>query len=138
MINQVGTVFVPTSDIERALAFYVDKLGFTKRVDANYSAGRWVEVAPPNSSIALALVSRGEGTAGARNEVCCALSTTDIASAHARLQELGVDVDREIGRLGTQRPGLISPEVHVVDPLPPQLVFRDPEGNRFLLVEVPG
>ncbi|HEX2467935.1 MAG TPA: VOC family protein [Solirubrobacterales bacterium] len=32
-ITHVGTVIVPVSDQDRALAFYVDKLGFEKRLD---------------------------------------------------------------------------------------------------------
>src|SRR5262249_38409365 len=138
MIDQIGTVFVPTKDVERALAFYVDKLGFTKRGDFTYSGGRWVEVAPPSSSIALPLVPPGEGRAAPHSAVRCALATHDIAKEHARLRELGVDVDPVIGRPGTRRPGLISPDVSVPDTQPPQVVFRDPEGNRFLLVEVRG
>jgi hypothetical protein len=35
-ITQVATVFVPVSDQDRALAFYLDKLGFEKRVDFSY------------------------------------------------------------------------------------------------------
>jgi catechol 2,3-dioxygenase-like lactoylglutathione lyase family enzyme len=136
MIDQVGTVFVPTDDQERALAFYVEKLGFAKRVDARYSGGRWIEVGPPGTSINIALVPAGEGRATARNEVRCALATRDIEKEHARLRALGVDVDPEIGRTGTRRPGLISADVSVPDTQPPQVVFRDPEGNRFLLVEV--
>jgi hypothetical protein len=66
MIDQVGTVFVPTSNQERALAFYVEKLGFTKRSDFPYSGGRWIEVAPDGSPIAIALVPEGEGAALAR------------------------------------------------------------------------
>src|SRR5262245_38492143 len=108
MIDEVGTVFVPTTDQERALAFYVDKLGFAKHADFSDSGGRWIEVAPPSSSIALALVPLGEGRVVVRNEVRCALATHVIASAHARLRELGVDVDPEVGRAGAQRPGLIS------------------------------
>jgi catechol 2,3-dioxygenase-like lactoylglutathione lyase family enzyme len=137
MIDQIGTVFVPTDDQERALAFYVDKLGFAKRADARYGGGRWIEVAPPGSPIAIALVPGGEGRSAARNEVRCALATRDIAKEHARLRELGVDIDPEIGRAGTRRPGLVSAEANVPDPQPPQVIFRDPEGNRFLLVEVP-
>jgi catechol 2,3-dioxygenase-like lactoylglutathione lyase family enzyme len=32
-ITEVGTVFVPVSDQDRALEFYVGTLGFEKRVD---------------------------------------------------------------------------------------------------------
>ena len=44
----MGTIFVPVSDQERALAFYVGLLGFEKRVDFVYGAERirWIEVAP--------------------------------------------------------------------------------------------
>jgi catechol 2,3-dioxygenase-like lactoylglutathione lyase family enzyme len=38
-ITQVGTVIVPVSDQDRALEFYVGKLGFEKRVDAPYGEG---------------------------------------------------------------------------------------------------
>jgi catechol 2,3-dioxygenase-like lactoylglutathione lyase family enzyme len=45
-IGQVGTVFFPVSDQDRALEFYVDKLGFEKRVDFSYGGShRWIEVA---------------------------------------------------------------------------------------------
>ena len=56
-ITQVATVFVPVADQKRALVFYLDKLGFEKRADFSYGEGsRWIEVAPPGSAIAIALV----------------------------------------------------------------------------------
>jgi hypothetical protein len=45
-----------------------------------------------------------------------------------------VDVDPVVGCAGTSRPGLVSPTITVSDPAPPQCCFRDPDGNRFLLV----
>ena len=45
-ITEVGTVIVPVSDQDRALEFYLDKLGFEKRTDTPYGKGeRWVDVA---------------------------------------------------------------------------------------------
>jgi catechol-2,3-dioxygenase len=38
-INQIGTVFVPVADQDRALKFYLDKLGFEKRADFTYGEG---------------------------------------------------------------------------------------------------
>jgi hypothetical protein len=105
-------------------------------VDARYSGGRWIEVGPPGSSIHIALVPPGEGRAASRSEVHCALATRDIEQEHTRLRALGVDIDPVIGRAGSSRPGLISADISVPDTQPPQVVFRDPEGNRFLLVEV--
>jgi len=44
-------------------------------------------------------------------------------------------VDAEIARKGKCRTGLVSVEVTIADPVPPQFFFRDPDGNRFLIVE---
>jgi len=46
-----------------------------------------------------------------------------------------MDVDAEIARKGKCRTGLVSVEVTIADPVPPQFFFRDPDGNRFLIVE---
>jgi len=47
-ITHVHTVGVPVTEQERALEFYVGKLGFEKRMDASFGPGqRWIEVAPP-------------------------------------------------------------------------------------------
>jgi catechol 2,3-dioxygenase-like lactoylglutathione lyase family enzyme len=134
-ITQVGTVFVPVTDQDRALEFYVDKLGFEKRGDFEYGGGsRWVEVAPPGSTIAIALVPPSEGASAGGDAAHCALATEDIEADHATLRARGVDVDAEIGRAGTSRPGLVSLDASVPDPVPPQFSFRDPDGNRFLIV----
>lgn len=137
-IKQVGTVFVPVSDQDRALEFYVGTLGFEKRGDFAYGEGsRWIEVAPPGSTIAIALVPPSEGESAGTGETRCAFATEDIEADHARLRANGVDVDPEIGREGTSRPGLVSTQVAIRNPMPPQFSFRDPDGNRFLIVEPP-
>jgi catechol 2,3-dioxygenase-like lactoylglutathione lyase family enzyme len=135
-INEVGTVFVPVTDQERSLDFYVQKLGFEKRVDFVYSGGiRWIEVAPPGAVNSISLVGPGEGQPGGGSEAYCAFLTKDIEAAHETLGARGVDVDVEIARAGTDRPGLISTDATVPDPVPSQFFFRDPDGNRFLIVQ---
>ena len=68
-ITQVGTVFVPVADQDRALNFYVDKLGFEKRADFAYGEGsRWIEVAPPGAANTIALVPPSEGKAAGGNQ----------------------------------------------------------------------
>jgi len=56
---QDRAIFVPVTDVDRAIDFYVDKVGFTldmqARVDENT---RFVQVAPPTSARA---PSRSEG-----------------------------------------------------------------------------
>ncbi|MCU1677134.1 MAG: hypothetical protein JWM93_1892 [Frankiales bacterium] len=135
-ISQVGTVFVPVADQDRALGFYLDTLGFEKRADFSYGGGRrWIEVAPPGSANTISLVPPSEGESVGGDETRCAFATADIEADHATLRASGVDMDAEIARTGKRRPGLVSIEVSVGDPVPPQFFFRDTDGNRFLIVQ---
>ena len=120
-ITQVGTVMVPVSDQDRAIEFYVDKLGFEKRADIPFGHGdRWVEVAPAGAATTIALVTPREGEpVGIETHV--GLSTTDVNGDHANLLAQGVDVDAEVMRMG--------------DPVPPMLFFRDLDGNKYMIVE---
>ena len=120
-ITQVGTVMVPVSDQDRALEFFVGKLGFEKRTDSPYGEGdRWLEVAPPGAATTIALVPPREGdSTGIETRV--ALATDDIEADHANLRARGVDTDEAIMRMG--------------DPVPPMFFFRDPDGNTLLIVE---
>jgi catechol 2,3-dioxygenase-like lactoylglutathione lyase family enzyme len=119
-ITQVATVMVPVSDQDRALEFYIDKLGFEKRMDMPFGDGdRWVEVAPPGGATSVALVTPRPGeSAGIETRV--ALATEDIDADHATLQARGVDTDAEIMRMG--------------DPVPPMFFFRDQDANSLLIV----
>lgn len=119
-ISQVGTVMVPVTDQDRALEFYLDKLGFEKRADIPYGHGeRWVEVAPPGAATTIALVPPREGgPVGVETRV--GFTTEDIDADHSDLGGRGVDVDDEVARMG--------------DPIPPMFFLRDQDGNRFLVV----
>ena len=120
-VTQVGTVIVPVSDQDRALEFYLDKLGFEKRVDTSFGESeRWVEVAPPGAATTIAIVPPREGEpTGIETRV--ALSSDDIEADHASLRARGVDADAEVSRMG--------------DPVPPMFFFRDPDGNTFFVIE---
>jgi catechol 2,3-dioxygenase-like lactoylglutathione lyase family enzyme len=135
-INEVGTVFVPVTDQDRALAFYVDTLGFEKRADFVYGGGsRWIEVAPPGATNTISLVPPSEGRSTGGDAAHCAFATADIEADHAALRAGGVDVDAEIAREGNSRTGLVSTDATINDPVPAQFFFRDPDGNRFLIVQ---
>ena len=55
-ITDVRTVGIPVTDQDQALAFYVDTLGFEKRLDAPISPTmRWIEVAPSGATTSIAL-----------------------------------------------------------------------------------
>jgi len=136
-ITEVGTVFVPVSDQEAALAFYVGTLGFEKRSDFTYgdADSRWIEVAPPGAANTVSLVPASEGRSPGGDAAHCAFATTDIAADHASLRAAGVDVDAEIASTGGRRAGLIALDASIGDPVPAQFFFRDADGNRFLIVQ---
>jgi hypothetical protein len=98
----------------------VDKLGFEKRLDVAYGQGeRWLEVAPIGAATTIALMRAREGVrAGIDTQV--RLMTDDAQAEHAHLRSLGVEVDPD------------------VMPYPvPMFSFRDPDGNRLVVVERP-
>jgi len=120
-ITQVGTIIVPVTDQDAAIAFYTEKLGFEKRSDTPFGNGdRWVEVGPAGHTTTIALMPPQEGEeVGIATRV--AFSTTDIEADHADLQARGVDVDAEVMRMG--------------GPVPPMFWFRDQDKNRYLIVQ---
>jgi catechol 2,3-dioxygenase-like lactoylglutathione lyase family enzyme len=117
-ITHVGTVIVPVSDQDAALEFYTGTLGFETRIDAPFGPGqRWIEVAPPGAETSIALVPRDSAPAG----IEVSLATRSAAGDHAELRERGVEADAELIELG--------------EGVPPMFTFRDPDGNRFRMVE---
>jgi catechol 2,3-dioxygenase-like lactoylglutathione lyase family enzyme len=120
-ITHVGRVVIPVADTDRALEFYVGKLGFEKVVDVEMGPEmRWVEVAKPGEKTTIALAPPPPGGSAGNRETGICLDTTDIDADHAALKAAGVDVDDEISRFG--------------GPVPPMFWLRDPEGNSLLIV----
>jgi len=120
-VEKVANVIVPVTDQDRMIDFYVEKLGFEKRVDIPFGNGyRWVEVAPGEKETTIALAPPPEGAPTGNSQTGITLQTEDIEALHADLKDDGVDVDDEISRMG--------------DPVPPMFWFRDPEGNTLLVV----
>jgi catechol 2,3-dioxygenase-like lactoylglutathione lyase family enzyme len=120
-VNKINTVVVPISDQDRAIAFYVETLGFEKRIDVPFGNGyRWIEVAPAGAETTIAIVQPPPGKPSGNVETGIGLHTDDIDAYHADLKANGVDVDPEVTRTG--------------DPVPPLFWFRDPDGNTLMVV----
>lgn len=116
-ITRVGTVILPVSDQDRALEFYVGTLGFETRLDGSFGDGqRWIEVAPPGAATTIALVPQGSAAG-----IEVSFATDDAESDHAAMMAKGVEADAELIRMG--------------EGVPPMFTFRDPDGNRFRMVE---
>ena len=120
-VSKIATVVVPVSDQDRAIEFYVDTLGFEKRVDVPFGNGyRWVEVAPGDAVTTIAIAPPPPGKPSGNVETGISLHTDDIDAYHAELKEAGVDVDAEVSRMG--------------GPVPPLFWFRDPDANTLMVV----
>jgi lactoylglutathione lyase len=120
-ITDVHTVGIPVADQDQALAFYVDTLGFEKRLDAAISPDmRWIEVAPPGAATSIALTAAEEGAGQAiGTDTGIRFTVPDAEAEHATMRDLGVTVS-EVMRW----PGV-----------PPMYTVDDPDGNRFYVVE---
>jgi catechol 2,3-dioxygenase-like lactoylglutathione lyase family enzyme len=126
-------VLVPVADVDRAKAFYTEKMGFV--LDVDHSGGenfRVVQVTPPGSACS---ISFGIGITAAKpgSVVGLHLVVSDIEAAHAELTGRGVTVDpiRHMTAGGWQ-PGP-DPEHAKFNSF---AEFKDPDGNTWVLQEV--
>jgi catechol 2,3-dioxygenase-like lactoylglutathione lyase family enzyme len=111
---------VPVSDVDRAKDFYVDQAGFNLDHDHAVSEDiRFVQLTPPGSACSIAI---GKGLTQLEPGMLDNLQVvvSDVHQARAELAERGVDVS----------------EVDVL-PWGSFAFFRDPDGNRWALQQLP-
>ena len=133
----VEVITLPVSNVDRALRFYIDRVGFTLDVDyAPSGAFRVVQLTPPGSGCSIQ-IGNGLTNAPAGSIRSIYLVVTDLEAARSRLLERGIEV---------------SPIQHKVpidawdggfaaglDPAHRDYAsfadFSDPDGNRWVLQE---
>jgi catechol 2,3-dioxygenase-like lactoylglutathione lyase family enzyme len=122
-VTNLGVVMFSVADVDAALDFYTNKLGFEVRADVTFGedgGNRWLEVAPPGSTARLALNPPMSGSAGGG---AIGVETTDVLGEHARLSAIGgIDLDDAPVRV----PGA-----------PLLFALRDPDGNNIWVAETP-
>ena len=112
-------VILPVSDVDRAKAFYVDKIGFVADHDHTVSEDiRFVQLTPPGSACSIAF-GKGLTEAEPGSVEGMQVVVTDADAAHAELLARGADVsdvkDLPWGRF---------------------VYFSDPDGNRWSIQEI--
>ena len=127
-------VVVPVSDVDRAKAFYSDRLGFD--VDHDTVQGddiRVVQLTPPGSGCSI-VVGRGAVPDMAPGSLQgLQLVVADIRAAHAVLVERGVDVtDVQVYGPDGLRP---SRDGDVLDNVG-FFFFSDPDGNGWAVQQI--
>jgi catechol 2,3-dioxygenase-like lactoylglutathione lyase family enzyme len=123
MDMKLELVPVPVSDVDRAKAFYVEKLGFHADHDVQPGNGmRVVQLTPPGSACSIVIgTGMGEISEMPPGSVkALHLVVADIHTARAALAGRGVAVG-EVDDLGGIK----------------YVSFSDPDGNSWLLQEIP-
>jgi predicted enzyme related to lactoylglutathione lyase len=113
-------VAIPVSDVDRAKAFYTEKVGFNADHDHRVSDEmRFVQLTPPGSACSIAL-GQGITDAPPGSVQGMQLVVSDVNVAHAALRGRGVDVS----------------DVQEF-PWGSFVFFSDPDGNRWAVQQVP-
>ena len=116
MITHVKFVSIPTADQDRALEFYTKKLGFEVVTDQPFDEKqRWIELRIGRSDTRFVLFTPDGTKPGL--QFSGALAADDVEKTHQHLAGRGVEF-----------------------PTPPEkapwgtfAVFKDPDGNQFVL-----
>jgi catechol 2,3-dioxygenase-like lactoylglutathione lyase family enzyme len=124
-------VIVPVSDVDRAKAFYAERLGFNVDHDTRISeAMRLVQLTPPGSGCSV-VIEEGMGHGMAPGSLKgLQLVVNDIHQARKELIERGVDVS-EVTRLGDNP----QPVDHELDNVG-FVFFNDPDGNSWAVQQI--
>jgi catechol 2,3-dioxygenase-like lactoylglutathione lyase family enzyme len=119
IVTRIMSVSIEVADQDKALTFYRDVLGCEVRTDFEVWPGaRLVEVVPPGSSVAIALLTREGGL-----PIGVRYFTEDAEQAHRAL----VAADAT-----PHQPVLYT------DFAPPMFTVDDPDGNTVILIEDSG
>ncbi len=123
MEMKLELVPVPVSDVDRAKAFYTEKLDFVVDVDVNREGMRVVQLTPPGSAcsivIGTGLPEISDMPPGAVKAIH--LVVKDAVQAREELATRGV----EVGEIDEHPQGI------------KYVRFADPDGNSWLLQEMP-
>ena len=118
MITHVKFVSVPSRDQDRALAFWTGKVGFTLTTDQPFSEKqRWIELSIRDSDTRLVLFTPDGHEDRIGGFFNGAFACDDVEATHRQLTERGVEFE--------------SPPQK--QPWGTFAMFRDPDGNRFVL-----
>lgn len=127
---KIEVVPIPVSDVDRAKAFYADKVGFGVDLDTRIGdAVRLVQLTPPGSACSIAL-GTGVTDAAPGSVQGVQLVVSDIHAARAELVGRDVevsDVQEFDSESGTYRPLAHEPDWNAF------LFFRDPDGNGWVV-----
>jgi catechol 2,3-dioxygenase-like lactoylglutathione lyase family enzyme len=126
-------ITLPVSNVDRAKAFYADKVGFNVDHDSEFSEEmRVVQLTPPGSGCSI-VVGKGLIDSPPGSVKGLQLVVPDVRAARAELVERGVDVSEvEVLRPEGSPPARDEDELDNVG----FIWFSDPDGNRWAVQQI--
>ena len=135
-IESLDIVPVVVEDLDEAIEFYTETLGFEVRMDEEFemegASGRWVTVGIPGDDLQIALMPAEEPYYEEETKEFVAsrlgtptyytFSTSDCEASVAALEAAGVEITREVQEY----------------PWGTEAMFADPFGNEFSVFEYAG
>jgi catechol 2,3-dioxygenase-like lactoylglutathione lyase family enzyme len=113
-------VVVPVSDVDRAIAFYRDQLGFNLDFDTQTAEERFAQLTPPGSGCSIQVKEPSAMTPGSLKGL--QIVVADAYRAREQLLARGVNVG----------------EIEVIDPRDGGTLFgfEDPDGNSWVVQQL--
>jgi catechol 2,3-dioxygenase-like lactoylglutathione lyase family enzyme len=117
-IKQIKFVGIPTRDQDRALEFWIERIGLRVLTDSPMGEGqRWIELQIPGAETGLVLFTPEGHEDRIGTFFNGSFETADVQAAYRELSARGVVFDGEPKK----------------EPWGVFATFRDPDGNQFLL-----
>lgn len=118
MIKRLKFVSIPTIDQDRALAFWTNKIGFRITTDQPMGEGkRWIELSIPGAETGVVLFTPEGQEDRVGSFFNGSFACDDVEYSYGQLKERGVEFVEEPQK----------------QPWGTSAIFRDPDGNRFVL-----
>ena len=118
MIRKLKFVGIPTADQDRALAFWTEKIGLTVATDQPMGEGkRWIELSIPGAETGIVLFTPEGHEDRVGTFFNGSFGCDDVEYTYGQLKERGVEFDKEPQN----------------QPWGTFAIFRDPDGNSFVL-----
>jgi catechol 2,3-dioxygenase-like lactoylglutathione lyase family enzyme len=133
---KLEVVVVPVSDVDRAKAFYTEKVGFNVDVDSRFGdTYRVVQLTPPGSACSVTLMEGMDPGMEPGSLQGLQMTTSDLAATRAELLERGAEVSEM--QTVDQEAGKFVPLEGPPTSFNAFIFFQDPDGNGWAVQQGP-